>query len=53
MKMKKMILAAIVLVALAACKSNVKERAKVTDLPRAETPDRELNLVWERILPVL
>ena len=39
MKMKKMILAVMVLVALAACKSNVKEQAEVIDLPRAETPD--------------
>lgn len=39
MKMKKTILSAVVLVALAACKSNVKERAEVTDLPRVETPD--------------
>lgn len=39
MKMKKMILAVMVLVALAACKSSVKEQAEVIDLPRAETPD--------------
>lgn len=39
MKMRKMILAAVVLVALAACKSNVKEQSEVIDLPRAETPD--------------
>lgn len=37
--MRKMILAAVVLVALAACKSNVKEQSEVIDLPRAETPD--------------
>lgn len=34
-----MILAAVVLVALAACNSNVKEQAEVIDLPRTETPD--------------
>ncbi len=38
MKMRKMILAAMVLVALAACKSNVKEQSEVIDLPRAEPP---------------
>ena len=37
--MKRMIQAAVVLVALVACKSNVKERAEVTNLPRVETPD--------------
>lgn len=45
--MKKMILAVMVLVALAACKSSVKEQAEVIDL------QGELNLVWERILPIL
>ena len=39
MMMKRMIQAAVVLVALVACKSNVKERAEVTNLPRVETPD--------------
>ena len=38
MKMKKTIFAALVLMALTACK-NVKEKADVIDLPRAETPD--------------
>lgn len=37
--MKKMILAVVVLVALAACKSSVKEQSEVIDLPRVETPD--------------
>ena len=39
MKMKKTILATMVLMALVACKSNVKPTAEVIDLPRAETPD--------------
>ena len=36
--MKKTIFAALVLMALTACK-NVKETADVIDLPRAETPN--------------
>ena len=39
MKMRKSILAALVLMALTACKNNVKETAEIIDLPRAETPD--------------
>ncbi len=39
MKTRKTILAAFVLVALAACKSNVKDSAETIDLPRAETTD--------------
>lgn len=35
----KIIFAAFVLIALTACKNNVKETAEVIDLPRAETPD--------------
>ena len=35
----KTLFAALVLVALTACKNNVKETAEVIDLPRAETPD--------------
>ena len=67
MIMRKTFFAVLVLMALTACK-NVKETAEIIDLPRAETPDKnaviaitsdnadlqgELNLVWERILPVL
>lgn len=37
--MKRMIQAAVVLVALVASKSNAKERTEVTNLPRVETPD--------------
>ena len=37
--MKRMIMAAVVLVALVASKSNAKERTEVTNLPRVETPD--------------
>ncbi len=39
MKTKVMILAALVLMFLAACKSNVKNSAEVINLPRVETPD--------------
>jgi CubicO group peptidase (beta-lactamase class C family) len=39
MKMNKTIWAALVLVALTACKNSVKETAEIIDLPRAETPD--------------
>ena len=39
MKLKKTLLAAIMLIALTACKNNVKETAEIIDLPRAETPD--------------
>lgn len=37
--MKQTYLAALVLVALTACKNSVKETAEIIDLPRAETPD--------------
>jgi len=37
--MKKTILAALVLMALTACKNSVNETAEIIDLPRAETPD--------------
>ena len=37
--MKKTIWAALMLVALTACKNSVKETAEIIDLPRAETPD--------------
>ena len=39
MKMRKTFFAALVLMALTACKNNVKETTDVIDLPRAETPD--------------
>jgi CubicO group peptidase (beta-lactamase class C family) len=39
MKMKQIYLAALVLMALTACKNSVKETAEIIDLPRAETPD--------------
>ena len=39
MKMKKTFFAVLVLMALTACKNNVKETAEMIDLPRAETPD--------------
>ena len=37
--MRKTFFAALVLMALTACKNNVKETAEIIDLPRAETPD--------------
>ena len=37
--MRKIFLASMVLMALMACKNNVKETAEIIDLPRAETPD--------------
>ena len=37
--MRKTFFAALVLVALTACKNSVKETADIIDLPRAETPD--------------
>ena len=37
--MKKTIWAALMLMALTACKNNVKETAEIINLPRAETPD--------------
>ena len=37
--MRKTILAVLVLMALTACKNNVKQTAEVIDLPRAETPE--------------
>ena len=37
--MRKTFFAALVLMALTACKNNVKETTDVIDLPRAETPD--------------
>ena len=37
--MKKTFCAAVVLVALTACKTSVKETAEIIDLPRAETPN--------------
>ena len=39
MKMRKTFFAVLVLMALTACKNNVKETAEMIDLPRAETPD--------------
>ena len=39
MKLKQTYFAALVLMALTACKNNVKETADIIDLPRAETPD--------------
>ena len=39
MKVRKPFFAALVLMALTACKNNVKETAEIIDLPRAETPD--------------
>ena len=37
--MKQTILAVMVLMALTACKSSMKEKTEIIDLPRAETPD--------------
>ena len=37
--MRKIFFASMVLMALTACKNNVKETAEIIDLPRAETPD--------------
>ncbi len=37
--MRQYLWAAVVLMALTACKNNVKETAEIIDLPRAETPD--------------
>ena len=39
MKMRKTLWAAVMLMALTACKNSVKETAEIIDLPRAETPD--------------
>ncbi|MBO7109930.1 MAG: serine hydrolase [Prevotella sp.] len=39
MKIRKFLWAAVMLVALTACKNNVKETTEVIDLPRVETPD--------------
>ena len=39
MKMRKFLWAAVMLVALTACKNSVKETSEMIDLPRAETPD--------------
>ena len=39
MKTRKLIWAALVLMALTACKNNMKAPAEIIDLPRAETPD--------------
>jgi len=39
MKIRKFLWAAVMLVALTACKNNVKETTEVIDLPRSETPD--------------
>ena len=39
MKMRKMLWAVVVLVALTACKNSVKQTAEVIDLSRSETPD--------------
>ena len=39
MKMRKSFFAVLVLMALTACKNNVKETAEMIDLPRAETPN--------------
>jgi CubicO group peptidase (beta-lactamase class C family) len=46
MKMRKTFFAALVLVALTACKNSVKETAEIIDLPRAETPD-SVNLAMD------
>ena len=43
MRRKKLFIAALVLMALTACKNNVKETAEIIDLPRAETPDSVAN----------
>ena len=37
--MRKILWAAVVLMALTACKNSVKETAEITDLPRVETPE--------------
>ena len=39
MKMRIFLWAAVVLMALTACKNSVKETAEIIDLPRVETPD--------------
>ena len=39
MKMRKILWAVVVLVALTACKDNVKETNEIVNLPRVETPD--------------
>lgn len=39
LKMRKSFFAVLVLMALTACKNNVKETAEIIDLPRTETPD--------------
>ena len=39
MKIRKFLWASVMLVALTACKNNVKETTEVIDLPRSETPD--------------
>ena len=51
MKMKHFFLAIMVLMALTACKNNVKESTTVIDLPRAETPDsvdKAMNAFFEQ-----
>ena len=41
--MRKFLWAAVMLVALTACKNSVKETAEIIDLPRSETPDSVAN----------
>ena len=52
MKMKQTLLAAaMVLIALTACKNNVKDSAEIIDLPRAETPesvDKAMNAFFDQ-----
>lgn len=47
MKMRKYLWVAVVLMALTACKNNVKETAEIIDLPRAETPENVANAMEE------
>ena len=43
MKMRKMLWAAVMLVALTACKNSVKQTAEIVDLPRSETPEHKVS----------
>ncbi len=45
--MRKYLWVAVVLMALTACKNNVKETAEIIDLPRAETPENVANAMEE------
>ena len=45
--MRKYFWAAVVLMALTACKNSVKETAEIIDLPRAETPENVANAMEE------